>query len=108
MSKQPTTHTPGPWTQGHVKGSACYDIIGPDLTGKGREIVGSFRASQYPNDVNDANARLIAAAPRLLALVEALLRAPSVGSAGPGSTTIVLQDLYRREAEAVLSEIEGG
>ena len=59
-------HTPGPWAAGQVGSGQCFDIIGPDVTGLGREIVGTLRASQG-KDANSANARLIAAAPELMA-----------------------------------------
>lgn len=64
-----TKHTAGPWTSGQVGNGQVFDIIGADVTGRGREIVGSFRASQN-RDANEANARLIAAAPELLAALE--------------------------------------
>lgn len=67
-------HTPGPWTSGHVKGSSVYDLIGPDITGRGREVVGSFHATQYPNEINDSNARLFAAALELLYALEDLIQ----------------------------------
>jgi len=73
-------NTPGPWTFGQVGKGQVFDIIGPDVTGLGREVVGSFRASQNTK-ANAANAQLIAAAPELLAaLKEALGILAEVGA----------------------------
>ena len=71
MSNKTTQHTPGPWTFGQVGKGQVFDIIGPDLTGRGREIVGSFRADQNAA-TNNANARLIGAGPELLEALQAL------------------------------------
>lgn len=55
-----------------------------------------------------ADARLIAAAPDLLEVVNAILRAPSIGSNGPGSSTIVVQDYHLRAARAAVAKAEEG
>lgn len=65
-----STHTPGPWTSGDA-GSQVFDIVGPDITGRGKELVGSFRAFQ-DRKTNSSNAILIAAAPDLLLALERL------------------------------------
>lgn len=44
----------------------------------------------------------------LMASLEAFLRAPSIGSNGPGSSTIVVQDFNLRAASAVITKIQGG
>lgn len=48
------------------------------------------------------------AAPDLLDALEAFLRAPSVGSDGPGSSTIVVQDFNLRAAHAAVAKAKGG
>ncbi len=53
-----------------------------------------------------ANARLIAAAPELLEALKSFLRAPSIGSDGPGSSTIVIQEYNRRAALAAVAKAE--
>jgi hypothetical protein len=57
--------------------------------------------------VTHPDMRLIQAAPRLLAALESFLRAPSVGSNGPGSSTIVVQDFNLREARTAIAEAKG-
>lgn len=83
-------HTPSPWSVGGVSGQEIY--------GGGRLIANAW---------TDADARLIAAAPDLLAALEAFLRAPSVGSGGPGSSTIVVQEFNRRAARAAIAKARG-
>lgn len=56
---------------------------------------------------DEQRARLIAAAPDLLEALEAFLRAPSVGSSGPSSSTIVVQDFNLRAARAALAKAKG-
>lgn len=65
-------HTPGPWTQGRVGETQCFDLIGPNVTGRGQEVVGTLRASQSTT-IDAANAALIAAAPELLAALQNLV-----------------------------------
>jgi hypothetical protein len=67
-----SAHTPAPWNYGQVKETPIFDIIGPDLTGRGREVVGTLRATQS-RVANLANARLISAAPDLLMALRFLL-----------------------------------
>jgi hypothetical protein len=52
-------------------------------------------------DMLDANADLVNA-------LKSFLRAPSVGSNGPGSTTIVVQDFNLKAARAAIAKAEGG
>lgn len=51
--------------------------------------------------------RLMTAAPELLDALESFLRAPSVGSDGPGSSTIVVQDFNIRAARAAIAAAKG-
>jgi hypothetical protein len=52
-------------------------------------------------DMLDANSDLVNA-------LKSFLRAPSVGSNGPGSTTIVVQDFNLKAARDAIAKAEGG
>ena len=96
-------HAPGPWScivEGNdafvmpAGDSPCVTLI--KLRGAGTSYSESL-----------ANARLIAAAPCLLEALEAFQRAPSVGSAGPGSVTIAVQAFNLRAARAAIAKATG-
>lgn len=53
------------------------------------------------------NGNLFAAAPELLAALESFLRAPSIGSNGPGTGTIVVQTYNVRAAERAIAKAKG-
>ncbi len=55
----------------------------------------------------DDHVRLIAAAPELLEALQSFLRAPSIGSNGPGTGTIVVQTRHVRAAEAAIAKATG-
>lgn len=55
----------------------------------------------------ESDARLLAAAPELLEALESFLRVPSIGSSGPGSSTIVVQDFNLRAARAAIAKATG-
>lgn len=63
--KTMTQHTPGPWHIGKRQPSSSFYIYGP----QGEEIADCDPLTQFEN-INRANARLIAAAPELLAALE--------------------------------------
>lgn len=67
-------YTEGPWTVGQVGSQPVFDLLGPDITGRGREVIGTIRACQN-RESNKANAALIASAPDLLAACKAALEA---------------------------------
>lgn len=63
-----TTHTPGPWT--NERSGNYWSILGPDRNLHGYGITSSPVASIVQTSPEaQANARLIAAAPELLAVV---------------------------------------
>jgi len=98
-------HTTGPWTSGQVGNGQVFDIIGADVTGRGRELVGSFRASQN-RDANEANARLIAAAPELLGALEiinALAKDGAITRHETGKPTWSLTDELSKITNAALA-----
>lgn len=71
-------HTPGPWTVDETKALGAYGVWTDYATHPGHDGTGygSIVCSMLPDDdrmsreARDANARLIAAAPELLALLE--------------------------------------
>ena len=69
-------HTPGPWRAQESKSGACVMIFGP---GEWKLAEAHSYQAQYEDegaptkDTREANARLIAAAPDLLAALQALL-----------------------------------
>lgn len=56
----------------------------------------------------DENLRLIAAAPELLDALKSFLLAPSIGSNGPVSATIVVREYHLRAAWAAVQKATGG
>lgn len=91
-----TQHTPGPWfVRDHEYGEFVYCKNGYIISGP------------INKRTDGANARLIAAAPDLLEALKAFLRAPSIGSNGPGSSTIVVQDFNLRAARAAIAKATG-
>lgn len=77
-----TTHTPGPWT---IRDGGFID-------GKGFFCLATVRAAHVPNEPEAiANARLIAAAPDMLAVLKVVLACPQATTAlariGTGTRT---------------------
>lgn len=66
-----TQHTPGPWTTDGAARTNDLDVISP----AGRITLIDCEFSDESEDVLTANARLISAAPELLAALEGLLNA---------------------------------
>jgi len=56
---------------------------------------------KHAADMLEANTDMVAA-------LKSFLRAPSVGSNGPGSTTIVVQDFNLKAAREAIAKAEGG
>lgn len=88
-----SVHTPGPWTVG--QSGDDYVVAGTWAGVKGNRRVLSIRLGVIPSP---ANARLIAAAPRMLALLRS---APDMVA---DSTTWAKWDTERR---AILRDVEG-
>lgn len=95
-----TPHTPGPWTAEDQSGTDVhfFTIRSPQNC----YIAGLHEYDGQTTPAMASNARLLAAAPELLEALESFLRAPSVGSNGPGSSTIVVQDFNLRAARAAI------
>lgn len=85
-------HTPGPWE------CSIYQD----------KISWHYRLFASETDLSaKANALLISSAPDLLEALKSFLRAPSIGSDGPGSHTIVIQDFNLRAARAAIAKATG-
>ena len=93
-----TKHTPGPWEIVHLSANQ-YQLVSQ---GRGALLV---RHDGSPEGI--ANMNIAVAAPDLLEALLSYLRAPSVGSDGPGSATIVVQEFNRRAARAAIAKAEG-
>ena len=86
-----TKHTPGPWHIGVRTFHAGRDVYGP----KGEPVAVADDAITATPEA-EANARLIAAAPDLLAALEALTACASMS--GPAGTTAYLISNERMQA----------
>ncbi len=111
-----SAHTAGPW-QAHAlplmeRADQHRVSLGHPLSNEPGAFMlftddGRGNGLPLPERDRDANAALIAAAPDLLAALRAFLRAPSVGSDGPGSITIVVQDFNMQAARTAIARAEG-
>lgn len=101
MTNSPYFFTAGPWQVNHRDKTQVCDSDG--------EVRGCSPIAYCEGSMGErtANARLIAAAPDLLAALESFLRAPSVGSAGPGSVTLAVQEFNLRAAKAAVAKATG-
>ena len=91
-----TKHTPGPWHIGMRPGPIVYGPQG--------EQVADLRADLLPPGENRANARLIAAAPKVLAAAKAIL--PLLSYHGQKGCDAGCEDCAAIDAlEAILSEV---
>ena len=101
MDMNNTKHTPGPWyvgDDGNVWRTPTADRTGTNIC----DMVSSVTI-----DETQANGRLIAAAPELLEALESFLRAPHIGSSGPGSCTIEVQEFNLKAARAAIARAMG-
>ena len=121
-----TKHTPEPWERVHgiivqspfqkiPNGTRSLTICRTDNPRMGEQEEGA-NAKRIVDCVNacagmDDPAKEIASLKEtnadLLAALESFLRAPSVGSDGPGSHTIVVQGFNRRAAQAAITKAKG-
>ena len=90
------THTTGPWKA--VAGLSRWNVT----TSNGPRTFNICAVSTDRMEQAE-NARLLAAAPDLLAALQAFLRAPSIGSSGPGSVTIEVQTFNLNAARAAIA-----
>ena len=90
-------HTPGPWRVGIRPGPIVY--------GQQGEQVANLHVPMVESDENKANARLIAAAPELLAALDAIVRQMDQG--GQGSTQVFNRDACIQRARAAIAKARG-
>jgi hypothetical protein len=107
-------HTPGPWYEdaGYICTKSdegdfiilaeMHSTFGPDDYG-----VDQWRLE---DDELDANARLIAAAPEMYELIQALATSTESGYASPMSEAALLDTLHQLQGQAkqLLTQIKGG
>jgi hypothetical protein len=69
------THTPGPWTTHKAKPNPWWTVLGPDARPVADVDAASVQAFNKPGNpkIVEANARLIAAAPDLLEVLQAVV-----------------------------------
>lgn len=85
-------HTPGPWFFRRAAHPVVSGIVGFDVLKQGQGVVAEMHVRPYaPVIVNEANARLIAAAPDLLAACEAIIEEQSIGMYGAISNEGIAQ-----------------
>ena len=86
-----TKHTPGPWME------SSFEVWSP-LNGKRfGKVVANLRRAEAPDDEARANARLIAAAPDLLAALEAIVNYQ-------GLQIVVITDDQEKQARAAIAK----
>ena len=98
--QQQPTHTPGPWRVGR-KLSNCVVV-----TAEGKDI-GTVSINKYTdNAINEANARLIATAPELLAALKTLVGLLDVQADEMEEAGIAILP-EREAARAIIDKAEG-
>lgn len=70
-----TTHTPGPWYADKIQDRTAYNIFMPGYGSAGASVQHCSNATGCMGPEVEYNARLIAAAPDLLAALQTLVRA---------------------------------
>ena len=101
-------HTPKPWQLARFDPSTCFIEVetverGDDVPDQGYFIAKMYAGPDGPTGDN----HLVKAAPDLLEALEAFLRAPHIGSDGPGSSTIVVQEFNLKAARAAIAKARG-
>lgn len=99
-----TQHTPGPWNVEKCRyGFAVYASKTGDAVVKTEDAEGRYGAID-----NGADARLIAAAPELLAALEGMEKwASSIHDGYPPSTASIAAAPYREAARAAIAKATG-
>lgn len=109
-----SAHTPGPWMAEVVKsngGGWKAETQHVQVTANnGRMLIADYDTSyaEYPADeVNEANARLFAAAPRLLAALESYVLAVAVGGGDDKASVMAAIRTADNEARAAIAAAKG-
>ena len=104
------THTPGPWFVVEENGLHCPSSTCPNPAGAGIRARGTGRIIAATPEDTDAlpNARLIDAAPELLAALKQMTLAVNVhGVSVLGLATIVVTNENLNEARALIARAKG-
>lgn len=103
------SHTPGPWTAPRVYKDSLNRPDRIAIYGDHGRTTVHLQGVPWEKDFEriNADANLIGAAPELLDALKAFLRAPSIGSSGPGSVTIEVQTFNLNAARAAIAKAEG-
>lgn len=94
------SHTPGPWRVGGIKGTVYTDDAVFLARAESGEHGDWLRGNPFGNGVCEANARLIAAAPELLAALKEIINGDPAGGTYSGSQCVAI-------AEAAIAKAEG-
>ena len=66
-------HTPGPWRIGEIRHAGAYQLVQVDAqNGYICDVQAPILLGEFDEETREANARLIAAAPEMLAALEAV------------------------------------
>ena len=98
-----TKHTPGPWTCAkptRLKQNYISSESGP--------VAITSSSSEVSRDTNLANARLIAAAPELLAVLTRILYAHDTGNCGAVTGEAILCGQFASAARDAIDKATGG
>jgi len=95
-------HTPGPWTYGRQAGRRGFTVyLGSNRQSADDEIyVGTLGGSDEIVATDEANARLLASSPRLLAALESMLEQADLGEIHDDETRAVVDEARLAVAEA--------
>lgn len=98
------THTPGPWSvEPHDRDENTYYIIAPEIGNAMLAKTMTSRDLRVPADIVHANARLIAAAPELLAVAKKAANMLLRNTLQDSEDTAVYQSL-----RSAIAKAEGG
>jgi hypothetical protein len=93
-------HTHGPWTILPRPGTDVIHIMGESVPGAMLTTIAQMSAGTILSESLEANARLIAAAPELLAALEALLDDGHIGDGNRPATRQALAALAKARGES--------
>lgn len=107
MKQKLNAHTPGPWkTYRGAVWSTHESVSGPVTKGmRTNHVCAISERLKMPDGEREANARLIAAAPDMLAALEAIISQMDQG--GQGATQVFNRDACIQHARAAIAKARG-